>query len=97
MAKSFKKRDFYMNNYLEKLEYNKILEKLSSYAITYLGKNLCLNLFPSNNKEEVKNMLKETEEAVNLLYRCNTPPISEIADNTINIKTVESYGTLSIK
>ena len=86
-----------MNNYLEKLEYNKILEKLSSYAITYLGKNLCLNLFPSNNKEEVKNMLKETEEAVNLLYRCNTPPISEIADNTINIKTIESYGTLSIK
>lgn len=86
-----------MNNYLEKLEYNKILEKLSTYAITYLGKNLCINLLLSNNKEEVKNMLKETEEAVNLLYRCNTPPISEIADNTINIKTIESYGTLSIK
>ena len=74
-------------NCLEKLEYNKILEKLSAYAITYLGKNLCISLLPSNNKEEVKNMLKETEEAVNLLYRCNTPPISEIADNTINIKT----------
>ena len=86
-----------MNNYLEKLEYNKILDKLSNYAITYLGKALCLNLLPSNNKEEVENMLKETEEAVNLLYRCNTPPISEIADNTINIKTIESYGTLSIK
>lgn len=86
-----------MNNYLEKLEYNKILEKLSSYTITYLGKKLCLNLLPSNNKEKVENMLKETEEAVNFLYRCNTPPISEIADNTINIKTIESYGTLSIK
>ena len=86
-----------MNNYLEKLEYNKILEKLSSYAITYLGKTLCLNLLPSNNKEEVKHMLKETEEAVNLLYRCNTPPISEIAENTKNLKTIESYGTLSIK
>lgn len=86
-----------MNNYLEKLEYNKILEKLSKYAITYLGKNLCLNLLPSNIKEDVKNTLKETEEAVNILYRCNTPPISEIADNTINIKNIESYGTLSIK
>lgn len=86
-----------MNNYLEKLEYNKILEKLSNYTITYLGKDLCLNLLPSNSKEKVKNMLKETEEAVNLLYRCNTPPISEIADNTINIKTIESSGTLSIK
>lgn len=86
-----------MNNYLEKLEYNKILNKLSNYAITYLGKALCLKLLPSNKKEEVKHMLKETEEAVNLLYRCNTPPISEIADNTINIKTIESYGILSIK
>ncbi len=86
-----------MNNYLEKLEYNKILEKLSTYAITYLGKSLCTTLVPSNNQDEVKKMLRETEESVNLLYRCNTPPISEIADNTINLKTIESYGTLSIK
>lgn len=86
-----------MNNYLEKLEYNKILDKLSNYAITYLGKQLCLNLLPSNNKKQVENILKETKDAVNLLFRCNTPPIYEIADNTINIKTIESYGTLSIK
>lgn len=86
-----------MNNYFEKLEYTKILEKLSAYAITYLGKEQCLNLLPSNDKQTVKNMLKETEEAVNLLYRCNTPPICEIADNSINLKILESYGTLSIK
>lgn len=86
-----------MNNYLEKLEYNKILETLSEYAITYLGKEQCAKLIPSNNNKIVKDMLKETEEAVNILYRCNTPPISEIADNEINIKILESYGTLSIK
>ena len=45
-----------MNNYLEKLEYNKILEKLSNYATTYLGKNLCINLLPSNNNKVVNNM-----------------------------------------
>lgn len=86
-----------MNTYLEKLEYNKILDKLSNYAVTYLGKEQCLKLLPSNNKEKVQNMLRETEEAVNILYRCNTPPIYEIANNTINIKTIESYGSLSIK
>lgn len=86
-----------MNNYLEKLEYHKILNKLSNYAITYLGKEQCLNLTPSNNKEEVDHLLKETEEAVNLLFKSSTPPISEIADNTINLKTTESYRTLSIK
>lgn len=86
-----------MNNYLEKLEYYKILNELSKYAITYLGKKICLNLIPSNNKIEVQKKLNETQETVNILYRCNTPPLSEIADNTINIKTIESYGILSIK
>lgn len=86
-----------MNQYLEKLEYNKILNILSNFCVTYLGKDLCLQLLPSNNKRDVENMLKETEEACNLLYRCNTPPISEISDNTANLKTIESYGVLSIK
>lgn len=86
-----------MKKYLDKLEYNKILENLANYSVTYLGKEKCLGLLPSNIKEEVQASLKETEEAVNLLYRCNTPPLSEIANNTVNIKTIESYGTLSIK
>lgn len=86
-----------MNNYLEKLEYNKILQKLSNYATTYIGKELCLQLFPSNNKETVKNKLQETEEAVNLLYKNNTLPIYEIANNSINIKIIEANGTLTIK
>ena len=86
-----------MNIYLEKLEYHKILKILSNYAQTYIGKNLCLQLFPSNKKNDVQNKLKETEEAVNLLYRNNTPPIQEIADNTKNIKTIELNGVLSIK
>ena len=85
------------NKYLDKLEYSKILDLLSNYAHTYIGKNMCKDLIPSNNKEDVKKSLTETEEALNIIYRCNTPPISEIADNTKNLKTIESYGTLSIK
>ena len=42
-----------MYNYLEKIEYPKILNILSNYAITYLGKEKCINLKPSNNKEAV--------------------------------------------
>ena len=86
-----------MKNYLEKLEYPKILNILSNYASTYLGKEKCLNLIPSNNIDTVKSTLSETEEALNILYRCNTTPISEIADNTKNLKAIESYSTLSIK
>ena len=86
-----------MRNYLEKIEYPKILNILSEYALTYIGKEKCATLTPSKNKNDVQNILKETEEALNILYRCNTPPISEIADNAKNLKTIESYGTLSIK
>lgn len=84
-------------NYLNKLEYFKILETLSTFATTYIGKNMCLNLLPSNQKDDVKNRLLETDEAVKVLYRSSTPPLSEIADNTINLKTLESFGTLSLK
>ena len=86
-----------MYNYLEKIEYPKILNILSNYAITYLGKEKCINLKPSNNKEAVQTALNETEETLNLLYRCNTPPITEIADNTKNLKLIESQSSLSIK
>ena len=84
-------------NYLNKLEYFKILETLSTFATTYIGKNMCLNLLPSNKQDDVKNRLLETDEAVKVLYRSSTPPLSEIADNTINLKTLESFGTLSLK
>lgn len=84
-------------NYLNKLEYFKILETLSTFATTYIGKNMCLNLLPSNQKDDVKNRLLETDEAVKVLYRSSKPPLSEIADNTINLKTLESFGTLSLK
>ena len=65
-----------MRNYLEKIEYQKILNILSTYASTYIGKEKCSTLTPSKNKKDVQNMLKETEEALNILYRCNTPPLS---------------------
>ena len=44
-----------MNSYyLNKLEYNKILEILSNFCTTFIGKRLCLELLPSNDKNKVK-------------------------------------------
>ena len=74
------------NKYLDKLEYSKILDKLSSFANTYIGKSMCLNLTPSNQKEDVTKMLSETEESTNILYRSSPPPISEIADILLTLK-----------
>ena len=86
-----------MNKNFKKLEFDKIQFNLSQFAVTYIGKDKSLNLLPSNDKEMVKELLSETDEAEKLLFRNSTPPIDEIADNTIAIKSLEAFGTLSIK
>ena len=78
------------NTYIEKLEFNKILERLSDYCVTYLGKELANNLKVSNDINIVKLTLKETEEAVNLIYKNSTPPLSAIADIGKYLKILES-------
>lgn len=83
--------------YLNKLEYNKILEILSTYCHTYIGRQLALNLLPSNNKLIVKELLLETQEAVSLISRNSVPQISEIDDIDIYIKLLESSNSLSAK
>lgn len=85
------------NKYLEKLEFNKIKETLSTFCTTYIGKDLSLNLLPSNKKQNVLHMLSETEEAVNMVYRNTSPSFINIANISIHLKILESYGILSIK
>ena len=83
--------------YLNKLEYNKILEKLLTFCHTYIGKDIASKLQPSNNIETVETMLFETNEAVSLIERNSTPPISEIDDIGIYLKLLESSSTISAK
>ena len=86
-----------MNNNLLKLEYNKILDIISNYCKTYIGKKYVLELRPSNNKNDVQSMLNETSQGVILIQRNSTPPLGEIADVTVYLKTLDSCGVLSIK
>ena len=58
-----------LEKYLTKLEYNKILNIVSSYCLTYKGKHLSDIFSPSNNKDVVKKLLEETDSAVTFLIR----------------------------
>ena len=86
-----------MNNNLKKLEFNKILENISNYCKTYIGKKYAEELRPSQDKSEVQKTLDETSQGVILMQRNSTPPLGEIADITVYIKTLEGCGSLSIK
>ena len=85
-----------MDNNLKKLEFDKILENLSNYCKTYIGKAYISELRPSKNKHEIQKMLKETTQGVILIQRNNTPPINEINDISVYLKTLNSNGVLSI-
>ena len=80
------------NKYLEKLEYNKVLDILCSFAKTYIGINKCKNLKPSYN---VEYLLNQTYEAYNLICRNGNIPISEIDNIDILIKNLESNFSLT--
>ena len=82
-------------NYLDKLEFNQIQEKLESFCLTYIGKNLAKELTPSSDKEKVGDMLAETNQAHVLKYRLGNPPITELPDVTASIAMLSLSSTLS--
>ena len=87
-----------MNNfYLNKLEYNKVLEILASFSNTYIGKNFCLNLVPCNDKFKVQKALDETSEACSLIVRKGNLPISFIDNVEVYLKAIRGNAILSTK
>ncbi len=83
--------------YISKLEFNKVLENLSKYCSTNLGKELALNLQIYNEVNIVKQKLAETEEAVNLVYKNSIPSFYDIQDIHIYLINLESSQKLTIK
>lgn len=84
-------------DYLEKLEYYKILEFLSYNCKTNFGKKLVSKLSPSFNKEKVSNLLAETNEAYLLLHRKGLFSLYELEDIAVYLKQLQSNVNLSIK
>lgn len=78
--------------YLKKLEYNKILQILETFAKTYIGKEKCKALVPSNN---VSYLLEQTYQAVSLIYKNGSLPLASIPNINISIKNLESNFSLT--
>ena len=85
------------NSYLKNLEFDKIIEKLGSFCITYVAKNECQSLLPKTSKEDVKFVLDETNEAINLIYRNGSPSFLETPNIEVSVKRLENMAILSAK
>lgn len=85
-------------NSLKKLEFNKIVEILSSFAVTDKGKKLSLNLVPYTKKDDTIKAQNETKEALTLLYRKGSIPLTaELSDISEYILLLEKNNFLSAK
>ncbi len=82
---------------LRMLEYNKILEKLQTNAITHLGKESAINLLPTTSINIVKKKLQETTEAVSMILRYGMAPIAPVLDFNEILNKVRIGGVLTIK
>ena len=82
---------------LQTLEFNKILEKLSHFAVTDIAKDKALNLVVSDNIKKVNLMQEETAQACNLVTKKGNPPIYCTVDVRPSLKRAERQGTLSLK
>ena len=83
--------------YFEKLEFNKIKEKLEGFCITFLGKKIALELSPLYSKNEIEKAINQTFEASNLIYRKGNIPIFEIENITKYLKILEAESSLNSK
>jgi len=84
-----------MNKLLKTLEYNKIINTLSNYAVTKIGKELSSSLVPSFYYEEINTRLKETVEAFNLTIKYTAPSFNAIHDIRLSLKRSEIASMLS--
>ena len=80
----------------EALEFNKIKNILSKYAVTYLGKEKIDNLEPSTNSLEIERLQAETTEATAYILKQHDIPLSPVSDISQIIKKIDIGGILNI-
>ena len=81
----------------DKLEFNKILEILSTFAKTYVGKKLISELAPSFDVIEVANRQAQTSCAIDMINKYGKPPVGEFSDVSLHLKKLSGDSILSAK
>ena len=81
---------------LRVLEYPKIIEKLTQFAGSNPGKNLCRQLLPSCDIGEIRRMQRETSDALKRIYQKGSVSFSGVQDMRSSLKRLEIGSTLNI-
>ena len=82
---------------LRVLEYPKIIQKLTDYAGSQPGKELCRNLSPSSDLTQIRRMQRETSDAVSRLLRKGNVSFSGLADIRMSLRRLEVGSSLNVE
>ena len=82
---------------LQKLEYFKVLNILSTYCTTSLAKKECLELLPSFNYNDVNKLLLQTDEAFTIVVKYEEPPIMDFEDITSEVQLLSNNSSITLE
>lgn len=91
-----------MDKLYKKLQLDVILRQVSSHAISDVAKNAIINTIPTNNAEEIRQLLSETEEACRNISVYNINPefsfdsVKEISDKAKVLSTLSMAELLKV-
>lgn len=80
---------------IKSLEFDKILQGVSEYAVLERTKKSVCNFSPLTELNEVKNLLKKTEEAYDLLFKYSIGGVYYFADVSDSLKRADTGGVLN--
>lgn len=79
---------------LRTLEYNKIIDRLVEFAGSMPGKDLCKNLIPSTDLEEIETAQRQTSDALSRIYQRGSVSFSGVQDVRGSLKRLEIGGVI---
>lgn len=79
---------------LKTLEYIKIIQKLTGYASSPMGKALCEKLLPSSDLGAIQGMQRQTHDALNRLFKKGAPSFHGAKDIRASLKRLEIGSTI---
>lgn len=81
---------------LKTLEYTKIIDKLTDYAVSPVGKELCRKLEPSGDYGEIELWQSNTEDALNRIYKKGSLSFRGVKDISGSLAALELGAVLGI-
>ena len=81
---------------LKTLEFDKILKRLSDFAVMESTKDEIMRIMPAKTLKSAQKMQDETKEASRILTKCGSLPITCASDVTASLKRADMGGTLTM-